>query len=76
MFRSLTYLPTLLRLYLSNDIFELVIAYDLFLFCFMFLLSAVFKNLIHLTIMTHQNAGWESMPNLLKNCPNLDDLSF
>ncbi|XP_020879609.1 F-box/LRR-repeat protein At3g59250 [Arabidopsis lyrata subsp. lyrata] len=35
----------------------------------------VFNNLIHLTIET-RNVGWESLPPLLKNCPNLETLVF
>ncbi|XP_019102080.1 PREDICTED: putative F-box/LRR-repeat protein At3g49150 [Camelina sativa] len=36
----------------------------------------VFKNLTNLTIKTHKQAGWESLPALLKNCPNLETLIF
>lgn len=36
----------------------------------------VFKNLNHLTINTHSEVGWESLPALLKNCPNLETLVF
>ncbi|KFK35161.1 hypothetical protein AALP_AA5G246900 [Arabis alpina] len=39
-------------------------------------LIPVFKYLIHLTIETHQNSGWESLPKLLKNSPNLETLVF
>ncbi|XP_010512155.1 PREDICTED: F-box/LRR-repeat protein At3g59210 [Camelina sativa] len=36
----------------------------------------VFNNLTHLTIESHPELGWESLPNLLKNCPNLETLIF
>ncbi|VVB06234.1 unnamed protein product [Arabis nemorensis] len=36
----------------------------------------VFKNLIHLTMKTHREAGWESLRALLKNCPKLETLVF
>ncbi|CAH2063569.1 unnamed protein product [Thlaspi arvense] len=36
----------------------------------------VFKNLIHLTVKTHWDIGWESSPALLKNCPNVETLVF
>ncbi|EOA23943.1 hypothetical protein CARUB_v10017159mg [Capsella rubella] len=36
----------------------------------------VFNNLTHLTIESHPELGWESLPNLLKNCPNLETLTF
>ncbi|KFK35153.1 hypothetical protein AALP_AA5G245400 [Arabis alpina] len=36
----------------------------------------VFNNLIHLTIETHQDVGWDSLPNLLGNCPNLETIVF
>ncbi|KAG2324753.1 hypothetical protein Bca4012_039267 [Brassica carinata] len=36
----------------------------------------VFNNLIHLTIETDQDVDWQSLPNLLKNCPNLETLVF
>ncbi|XP_056846212.1 F-box/LRR-repeat protein At3g59250-like [Raphanus sativus] len=35
----------------------------------------VFHNMIHLTIQT-RNSGWESLPALLKKCPNLETLVF
>ncbi|CAA7056498.1 unnamed protein product [Microthlaspi erraticum] len=37
--------------------------------------TPVFKNLIHLTIQGDKT-GWESLPALLKNCPNLETLVF
>ncbi|XP_019101065.1 PREDICTED: putative F-box/FBD/LRR-repeat protein At3g59240 [Camelina sativa] len=36
----------------------------------------VFKNLIQLTVRTHGDLGWESLPALLKNCPKLETLVF
>ncbi|XP_010513719.2 PREDICTED: F-box/LRR-repeat protein At3g59190-like [Camelina sativa] len=36
----------------------------------------VFKNLIHLTIETDRKVGWEILPSLLVNCPNLETLVF
>ncbi|XP_019093545.1 PREDICTED: LOW QUALITY PROTEIN: putative F-box/FBD/LRR-repeat protein At3g59240 [Camelina sativa] len=36
----------------------------------------VFKNLIQLTVTTHEDLGWESLPALLKNCPKLETLVF
>ncbi|KAF8110717.1 hypothetical protein N665_0079s0033 [Sinapis alba] len=36
----------------------------------------VFKNLMHLTVQTDQEVDRELMPNLLKNCPNLETLVF
>ncbi|KAG7634969.1 FBD domain [Arabidopsis suecica] len=36
----------------------------------------VFNNLTHLTIESHPELGWESLPNLLKSCPNLGTLVF
>ncbi|CAH8269138.1 unnamed protein product [Arabidopsis lyrata] len=36
----------------------------------------VFKNLIHLTLETDKDVGWESLPALLKNCPILETLVF
>ncbi|CAN7052396.1 unnamed protein product [Brassica rapa subsp. trilocularis] len=35
-----------------------------------------FSNLTHLTIESNQEVGWESLPELLKNCPNLETLVF
>ncbi|KAL1189737.1 F-box/LRR-repeat protein [Cardamine amara subsp. amara] len=36
----------------------------------------VFDNLVHLTIKTHEDVGWTSLPSLLKNCPILETLIF
>ncbi|KAG7634967.1 Leucine-rich repeat 2 [Arabidopsis suecica] len=36
----------------------------------------VFNNLIHLTVETDERVDWESLPILLKNCPNLETLIF
>lgn len=36
----------------------------------------LFKNLTHLTIETDEDVGWESLPNLLENCPNLETIIF
>ncbi|XP_010413724.1 PREDICTED: putative F-box/FBD/LRR-repeat protein At3g59240 [Camelina sativa] len=36
----------------------------------------VFKKLIHLTVKTHRQVGWESLPALLKKCPSLETLVF
>ncbi|EOA23973.1 hypothetical protein CARUB_v10017193mg [Capsella rubella] len=34
-----------------------------------------FNKLVHLTVETH-TVGWESLPTLLNNCPNLETLVF
>ncbi|XP_019101672.1 PREDICTED: F-box/LRR-repeat protein At3g59200-like [Camelina sativa] len=34
----------------------------------------VFNNLIQLTIESHSDVGWDSLPGLLKNCANLETL--
>ncbi|KAG7566482.1 Leucine-rich repeat 2 [Arabidopsis suecica] len=36
----------------------------------------LFKNLTHITIETDEDVGWESLPNLLENCPNLETIIF
>ncbi|XP_019100977.1 PREDICTED: F-box/LRR-repeat protein At3g59210-like [Camelina sativa] len=36
----------------------------------------VFNNLTYLTIETDRDVGWESLPNLLENCPNLETIVF
>ncbi|KAJ0255539.1 F-box/LRR-repeat protein [Hirschfeldia incana] len=36
----------------------------------------VFNNLTNLTIESNQKVGWDSLPELLKNCPNLETLVF
>ncbi|KAL1208126.1 putative F-box/LRR-repeat protein [Cardamine amara subsp. amara] len=36
----------------------------------------IFNNLTHLTIKTNPKFGWESIPKLLKNSPNLETLVF
>uniref|UniRef100_A0A1J3IYR3 F-box/LRR-repeat protein n=1 Tax=Noccaea caerulescens TaxID=107243 RepID=A0A1J3IYR3_NOCCA len=55
-------------LYLSSEALEVLI------FCCKAI--PVFNNLTHLTIETDQDVDWESMPNLLKNCPILETLVF
>ncbi|AEE79894.1 putative protein [Arabidopsis thaliana] len=36
----------------------------------------IFNNLTRLTIESNTKVGWDSLPNLLKNCPNLKTLVF
>ncbi|CAA7016700.1 unnamed protein product [Microthlaspi erraticum] len=36
----------------------------------------IFNNLTRLTIESNTEVGWESLPNLLNNCPNLKTLVF
>ncbi|KAG2260770.1 hypothetical protein Bca52824_080064 [Brassica carinata] len=56
------------KLYLSSQALEVLT------FCCKAI--PVFNNLMHLTIETDQEVDWESTPNLLKNCPNLETLVF
>jgi len=36
----------------------------------------IFNNLTHLTIESNPRVGWQSVPGLLKNSPNLETLIF
>jgi hypothetical protein len=36
----------------------------------------IFNNLTHLTIESNPEVGWQSLPGLLKNSPNLETLIF
>ncbi|KFK41209.1 hypothetical protein AALP_AA2G099500 [Arabis alpina] len=36
--------------------------------------TPLFNNLTHLTIESNRKVGWESLPSLLKNSPNLETL--
>ncbi|KAL0848360.1 hypothetical protein Bca101_021607 [Brassica carinata] len=56
------------KLYLSSQALEVLT------FCCKAI--PVFNNLMYLTVETDQEVDWESMPNLLKNCPNLETLVF
>lgn len=38
--------------------------------------TPVFNNLIQLTIESNDESGWDSLPALLPNCPNLETLIF
>ncbi|CAH8384124.1 unnamed protein product [Eruca vesicaria subsp. sativa] len=38
--------------------------------------TPVFNNLIQLTVESDEEFGWDSLPGLLKNCPNLETLVF
>ncbi|KAL0714834.1 hypothetical protein Bca4012_021813 [Brassica carinata] len=38
--------------------------------------TPVFNNLIQLTVESDEEIGWDSLPGLLKNCPNLETLVF
>lgn len=38
--------------------------------------TPVFNNLIQLTVESDEENGWDSLPGLLKNCPNLETLVF
>lgn len=38
--------------------------------------TPVFNNLIQLTVESDEEVGWDSLPGLLKNCPNLETLVF
>ncbi|KAF8085190.1 hypothetical protein N665_0676s0004 [Sinapis alba] len=38
--------------------------------------TPVFNNLIQLTIESNYENGWDSLPDLLQNCPNLETLIF
>ncbi|KAG7566481.1 FBD domain [Arabidopsis suecica] len=57
-------------LYLSSEALEVLT------FCCKKEEIPVFNKLFHLTIETDQDVDWESLPELLKNCPNLETLVF
>ncbi|KAG2329544.1 hypothetical protein Bca52824_000724 [Brassica carinata] len=55
------------------------------LICFFFLVvsgtfcceaTPVFNNLVQLTVESNSELGWDSLPPLLQNCPNLETLIF